>query len=458
MTDSRFREQVAFALADRCRVQPGDELVVAVSGGLDSMCLLTVLAQLAQQGALGKVAAVTVNHQTRDFGQEADAVRSLSAALDVPWKLQTLEPGLPQRARDQGKSLEHQMRTERYAALQQAMDSWQIRTLALAHTADDQAETVILRLARGAGMNGLSGMQFRTLDDRVRPLLAVRRKQLEEYAQVHSVPFVTDPTNAEARFARNRVRREILPLLEDVFPAASEVIARNAGIMGRQLEAVEQLLDQRLQGVLEEDDEGLQLPVETLGEGPLRGMLLRRLFDLAGIYPPEAIHFQQLEQLLDSTAGSSKLSLPGGAHVRREYGTVKIVLQSSKTPSFEVEVGGEGKVELPGGILEVVRLNQGSFIPSGDGLEAVFSEHELQFPLRVRSWNRGDRFWPFGFKGTRKVSDLFAEHRVPRSRRLTIPLLTDQDDVILWVVGLRRSAHWPLQRNDPAVLVRFVPC
>lgn len=455
IVDEQLLEAVGMALTQRCLISGSERVLVAVSGGLDSMCLLTIMGKLAAAGRGPDLVAATVDHRLRDFSSEAAVVSQWCAGLGVPWRLLRLAPEVGDRAREAGRSLEHQMREERLAVLEQARDEAGAAFVALAHTADDQAETVLMRLARGSGLRGLSGMRPANAQGIVRPLLGMTRQRLEQFADAHKIPFVSDPTNRSPCFVRNRLRGEVLPLLEELFPGVGGVMARTADLLGQQMEAVASLLDQRLEAGLQESDEGLSVPVELLGEGPLCRMLLHRLFEHAGVYPPEAVHFSQLERLVASREGSSELSLPGNIVARREYGIFRLLLSELPRVGFSVPVPGEGSYPVPGGILTVRRVAGTHFLPSGDGMEAVFCACDLEFPLGVRSWKRGDRFWPFGFNGTRKVSDLFAEHRVPVSRRVAVPIVVDGDDVILWVVGLRRSAHWPVHDGDEVFVLSF---
>lgn len=413
---------------------------VAYSGGLDSACLLHLLARYARVHDL-ELHAVTVDHGLRPFHREAEVTASFCQALGIRQTLVALPPGLVERAKETGRSLAEMARVERYERLRLLASGG---TVFLAHHRDDQAETVLLRLMRGSGLQGLAAMRP-VADDLRRPLLAVSRVQLETYAGEHSVPVVEDPTNRSSRYFRNRLRHEVLPLLESVRAGSSASLARSAAVLGDQATAMDELLEDGLLPAIEESGHGLSVPLAALGLGPLRRARLHWLVARLQPRPPEARHILALERLLASRHGSVALSLAHGLTAWREYGTLHL------------RRGGEPPMEAAATALpEPGEIRWGTWhlcaqaavapknVPERPSDE-VWLSGKTAWPLLVRGWHRGDRMQPFGMAGTRLLSDLLGEARVPRLLRGTLPVVEDGNGRIVWVPGVRRS-------NCPAVL------
>jgi len=444
--------------------QPGCRVLAACSGGLDSACLLHLLSRLAEEGRL-QLSAVTVDHGLRPFGDERAATTAFCRKLGIEHHVAALEPGLEQRAAAAGLSLEHAARNERHALLQSVALSGKADRIALGHHANDQVETMIMRLARGTGLSGLRAMRpvSRAGKDGgkavplVRPLLQVSSAELEDYAARYELPVVEDPTNRSSGFLRNRIRRSVIPELCKVYPEAVSTMARSALVFGSELEAIAVLVDDRLEGAVKSVENGLSVPIRRLGRGALRKLLLHRLFERVCDYPPETKHFDLLERFLDAEEGSARLELPRGVVVLREYSELTILAAPGPRPTdFRVEVTGPGRWSFPGGTL-IVSVDQCAEVERVSGERtALFSAEDTRFPLLLRSWGRGDRFHPFGMDGTQKISDLFVDRKVPRGQRCRVPILTDREGAILWVAGLRRSTLWPAVSGQPAYLFELI--
>lgn len=481
----------------------GQGVVAGYSGGRDSACLVHMLSILAHEWKL-RVTAVTIDHGLRPFEREKELCRRLCGELGVEHVIIHLPPGLPERAKASGMSLEHRARVERRDALKRACAQKGAERIALAHHAQDQAETLLIRLLRGTGLAGAGGMKRMTKDGVIRPLLSIEPEELTRYAEENGIDYIDDPSNQSNQFLRNRVRNELMPVLKRLSPAAVKVLARDALVMGEENEAVAQLLDEKLEGVVARDEDGaLTVPVHALGAGPLRRLLLHRLFEKECPYPPEAVHFELLDNLLQQSAGTSYLHLPGGVRVVREYDTVRILLpyldtttlhghsigpthtnQSGPSPGpstpfrpdpvreassyfpfnskvlpcatqeFALEIPSTGSYLYPGGKIVVSTVQQEGEIPREDALTVVFDANQVVFPLILRTWKQGDRLEPLGVRGTRKVSDELIDRKIPREKRRNVLVLTNCHGTILWLVGVRRSSHWPAQAGHPMIIVR----
>jgi tRNA(Ile)-lysidine synthase len=433
----------------------GSRILLGLSGGLDSMVLLRVLAQLAS-GMGWQLLAATVDHGVRPFDAEREAVARACRTLGVPLEVLTLPEGLTQRGAQAGTSYEEQARIERHGALMACRDRLGASCLALAHHREDQGETVLMRLGRGTGLWGLSGIREWTAGGVWRPLLAVPRGTLRLAAGDWQVSFVEDPTNADPAILRNWVRNEALPFLESRMPGIGANLARCAHLAGEELELLQELLATRLQqAVISVEPSRACLDTEALGSGALRRVLLHRVFIHMGAYAPGYRHFQAMDALLDGDHGTRWQSLPRGMRARREYNRLTIELTGTRKPGAwdAVSLQVPGETAFPGGTLYC------QFEDMWSGLHT--DAFELLVPvglvgrLLVRPYARGDRLRPLGMEGERLVSDVLGEGRVPRDCRAVYPVLVDDRDQVIWIPGLKRSALHALVPGQSAVRVRF---
>ena len=306
-----------------------------------------------------------------------------------------------------------------------------------AHHADDQAETVLFRTLRGTGIKGLAGIPERGPGGLVRPLLPFRRRELEAYARSCRIPFLTDPSNADPRFARNVLRHEILPRLEGaVAPGAVRSLLRLSRLAREEEEAWESLLPRLLEGVVREADHGRVVVDRSalLAYHPaVRPRLLRALLGGLGIVLDQAGTRAALE-VTSSRASGRRRHLPGGVVLTRERDRivpVKATREGDELLEIPEPGEGAGSLTLAGRIYRVEWRRGGE--PRSEWAHA-FASCRLTYPLRFRAWSPGDRIRMS--YGSKKLSKIFAEARVPVSDRSGRPVLVDGRGALLWVPGV----------------------
>jgi tRNA(Ile)-lysidine synthase len=425
-----------------------EPLVVAYSGGLDSACLLRILTRLAPAMSL-ELLAVTVDHGLRDFEREAEVTTRYSEQLGIRHELVRLPLGLAVRATEGGRSLGEMARLERYEELRRVAAG---RAIFLGHHLDDQAETVIMRLMRGTGLHGLGAMRP-VAGDLHRPLLAISRRALEDFARSEGVSFAEDPSNASSRFVRNRVRREVLPALESIGAGSVASVARSAMILGEQAEVLGSLVREGLGPHVEECQGGLSVPLSALGTGALRRVRLHWLVSQLLPQPSEARQVLALEQLLLKEGGTVQLNLAHGLVARRQYSTLYLTPdEQGSSPSELALLAAPGEVPWGEWLVRATATVAPDDVASRPAQEAWFSA-DIVWPLAVRGWQRGDRMRPFGMAGTRLLSDLIGEAKVPRQWRADVPVLEDGAGTIIWVAGVRRGAGSFAVAGEQAVRV-----
>ena len=461
-------------------LREGERVLVAVSGGADSVALLWLLRELAANGSLEVAGVAHLNHQLR--GADADGDEAFCAALaaraGLPFILERAD--VAALARAQKRSVEDAARVARYAFFERAADSVRAGVIAVAHTREDQAETFLLRLIRGAGTRGLAAIRPRA-GRVIRPLLEIERAALRDYLAAHGETFREDATNADVGIPRNRVRHELIPYLRSHFsPAIRDVLARSAEL-ARQDEEFLSAEAIKLAERIVLRDVTTRLDVSELMGAP-RALSSRvvhaALQRLAG---PKSIHFDHVERVLALAAGETEgsVSLPGqsavrvGNEIRLRPGRGLAHRSASRKGSrgergggtefaFSLSIPGEVRLGPPGqaGLAVAAEL-----LPSGmgdpgrprrwegRGAEVGVAADALALPLGVRSRRPGDRFRPLGAPGRRKLQDFLVDRKVAREERDTVPLVVDGLDRIVWVVGQSVAEDFRVTEASRAVIL-----
>ena len=468
----RLRARVVETIRRHALVREGGRVLVAVSGGADSVAMCLLLRELERDGILAVAGIAHLNHGLRGADADADEAfcAALAARLDVPFVAERVD--VRALARAGKRSIEDAGRAARYAFLERAADALAAEAIAVAHTKEDQAETFLLRLLRGAGTRGLASIHPRA-GRVIRPLLDVERGALRDYLASLSETFREDATNADIAIPRNRVRHELIPYLESHFsPGLTGVLAREAALAHqdedflrtRAVELAGRIVLTDVASVTIDAD-GLRDAPRALGSRVAQAALQR----LAG---PKSINFDHVERLLALAAGDAgrggAVSLPGQyalrtgqsivltpapgrvAGVGRADGTMNAnsFVFSLSIPG-EVELGPQrlavrAELSAPSGANK--RLKNGPW--AGRGVEVGVAAGTLQLPLAVRSRRPGDRFRPLGAPGRRKLQDFLVDRKVARADRDLLPLVVDGLDRIVWVVG--QSVAEDFRVTDPS--------
>ena len=409
-------EPVLAAARDSGLVRAGEPLLVMVSGGGDSVALLDIAVRLG-----ASVTALHVNYGLRE-GAESDEqlVRELAGRLEVPLHVRQVtlpaEGNLQELARDARYSLAEQLAEGDYAA---------------AHTASDQAETVLYRLAVSPGSRALHGMAPRR-GRLVRPLLEVTRTEVRDHLRARGLEWREDPSNADRRFARARIRHDVLDALRELSPAAERTIAETA----RQLREEAELLDAAVAEAVEELGGGPALSLDALREFPsaLQRLVLR---SLAG----RTLSREELTRLLAvGNQGTVSLDLGGSLRAVAEYGTLRFSRAADAEPPAPVELAVPGRARFGDWELEA-RLE-------GPGDVAVT---DLGPAVTVRAWRDGDRMRPAGLGGTKSLQDLFTDRKVPRALRRTLPVVESGGEIV-WVAGVAVDERFASAAGAPGAV------
>jgi tRNA(Ile)-lysidine synthase len=429
-------------------VARGGRVAVALSGGPDSVALVYLLLELQAAGELSVAGLAHFNHQLR--GAEADGdeafCRAMAETLGLPFEVGRGD--VRALARSERRSVEDAARAARYAFLEAAADRLAAEVIAVGHSADDQAETFLLRLIRGAGPRGLAGIRPRS-GRIVRPLIDIPRVDLRQYQASRQLDSRADSSNADLDIPRNRVRHELLPYLQREFsPGISAVLAREAAIARVDEDRLQQeAIDLAASIVLRSTS---AVDVDRVALTSLHPALASRVARVAlqALAPDTFIGFDHIERLLRFAREGSRgaaLSLPGQQAVHRGS---RIVLgpepprggsaRQSNSFRFPLSIPGEVMLGDQGWAISAERADwldrPGAAGPARSVSVAVALEPG-SLPLAIRSRRPGDRFRPLGLGHGKKLQDFLVDRKVPRDSRDRLPLVVDRDDRIVWVVG-----------------------
>ena len=394
--------------------------------------------------------------------EEADRVRRLAGALEIPFELGR-EDVLAFSASHR-LSLEEAARIVRYRFLFEQAERYGAQAVAVGHNADDQVETVLMHLLRGAGLEGLKGMAYRSLPHTwsdsiplVRPLLGVWREQVLAYTVEHGLLPAMDPSNLDTRFYRNRLRHELIPYLESYNPNVRQAIWRSADVLREDYRVLESMVDTVWQAGLRSQGHGfVAFDLESLQAQPpgTQRHILRRA--IACLRPGlRDIDFEDLEQargFMTSPSRSGQRDLVSGLRIFVEQEQVWLAAWEADLPvndwpqlpeSAELSLGIPGALDLPGGWRLTAQFVPDALVwreqalANADPFQAWIDSNSLQPPLQVRSRRPGDRLQPLGLKGhSMKLSDFMINVKLPHRARDGWPLVVSEGQIV-WVPGFR---------------------
>lgn len=465
-----LEERVSGFIHQHGLVAGTERLLVAVSGGPDSVCLLHVLSGLGRELGI-TLHAAHLNHRLRGAEADADAayVAGLAEGLGVPVTIEARD--VRAYRAEKRLSLEEAAREVRYGFLAEVAARVGAGRVAVGHTADDQVETILMHLVRGSGTRGLRGLQPVTVLPSVRsgltlirPLLEVSRQETVEYCNYHRLNPRTDTSNRSLSPLRNRLRRQLLPLLRRYNPGVDEALRRTARIAGEDIA----FLDASVAAVWDETayqgTDNIVLDKERFRALPmaLQRNLLRLSIErlLGNVRDIELRHIDIIMAALDKPAGR-RLNLPSGLVFTIDYDSYHLGRDSSARCPFPA-LGGEMALNIPGETaLPGWRVMAAVVVPEAAGKDGPYRAwldlDRVGDKLTVRSRRPSDRFQPLGMAGSKKLSEFMIDARIPRPWRGRVPLVCSPEHIV-WVVGWRLDERARVTRDTRrALYLEFTP-
>lgn len=436
-------------------LSPGDRILVAVSGGPDSVCLLHILNRCRKEMALS-LHVVHINHgiRKRESKREEKFVSRLAGRMSLPITVKSLD--VPSYAREKRLTIEEAARDMRYSALEQLAGKLNAKKIALGHTASDQVETVLMHLLRGSGPQGLSGIPpVRKLGSTVivRPLIEVNREEILNYLKKNKLTFCLDSSNRKTEYFRNKVRLKLLPLLRKNYNENIDgALLRLSEILKEENAYWERVVERVLGKVVSWEAEKILIDFKRFLRYNVivQRRVLYRLF--GGIVSLSQI--EAIRSLAQKSSQGKRIYLGKRFSVRKE-GNFLIFSSSPerrfKKFNYPLRVPGKNEIE---GLNLTLNTRIVDFYPVSEKETntAYFDVDKINFKkLLLRNRREGDRFKPFGLRGTKKLSDFFIDRKIPRRLRDRVPLLVEGED-ILWVVGIRRADKARITEDTKKIL------
>lgn len=436
-------------------LREGDRVIAAVSGGPDSVCLLHCLVELAPEYGIELLAA-HFNHKLRgeDSDRDEQFVEGLCKRLNVPLSLAGEDMAAVSR-REKG-SLEELCRKSRHGFLEGLAREKGFGKIALGHNLDDQAETVLMNVIRGTGIDGLKGIDP-VRDCFIRPLIGIERKEIIDFLSARGIPWRTDHSNSENSFRRNSIRNSLIPFIRENYnPSIVDTLGRLANIARSENEFLDSLAEEAVSSWEPLPGGGLKIPTgEFLGHHPaLRKRIIKSA--LEGLSPVKGgISHEHISAVLKAAGGKepgASLDLPFGISARREYDFLVIEKRPAEGKPFEYAVPVPGTLRLAEAGMafrfELMHTIPAKFV---DSWRTYIDMDKIVSPLVFRNARPGDRIEPFGMEGKKKLQDVFTDRKVPRARRQRIPVLADACSV-LWVPGVVSSRRTRVTAKTANVL------
>ncbi|MEI7590626.1 MAG: tRNA lysidine(34) synthetase TilS [Deltaproteobacteria bacterium] len=420
-----------------CQMMPKERVVVAVSGGADSVALLYIMYSLRDKLSL-EIIVAHFNHNARGTESDSDEtfVKDMAQMLNLPFISEKMEPIKTNLS-------EAYAREKRYDFLRKVARQEGANFVLLGHNHDDQAETILLNLIRGSASDGLSGMPMMRENTFIRPLLNINRNEIINYLQSNKISFVEDSTNATDKYLRNKIRHRLIPLIESEYnPRFKETIVKTAQIIAQENSYLQAVTNETLSFFFDEANSSIDVGKikqlhKALQQRILKGALERYAKTNQGIYFK---HIQELLGLLQVTEGTKKINLPHGIIAIREYDTLRFMLEKADRGinpfSYEVTIPAtiyikENRMTLD---FDVVDRKKISFT---DKNAAFFDYDKITTPLLIRNWQAGDNIKPLGMNGhSRKLQDILTDKKIPCSLRTQIPVLVDATGTVLWMMRI----------------------
>ncbi|MGM0375599.1 MAG: tRNA lysidine(34) synthetase TilS [Bacteroidota bacterium] len=426
---------------ESCGVEKEQPMLVALSGGADSMALLHILLKL---GYVCHAAHCNFHLRGEEANDDERFVFDFCLENNIPLHVTHFDTF--SEADRQGVSVEMAARDLRYKWFRHIMQENSLPWLATGHHGDDMIETFFLNLARGTGLRGLKGMKCCN-GDVVRPLLPFCRTDIESYCEINQIPFRTDSSNNDTAFFRNNIRHNILPVMNELNPSFFHTMMQNF----RNLEEVWQVFEKEVAAVREQmvaEEGGMMLiPVKLIREHSQRTSIL---FELLRPYNFNSVVVSEIIKSLEGIPGKQFFS---STHrlVRDRYNLVLVPLKENERDEFYLQ-NGDSHLEVPFGMTIRVFDRDENFSISRDSNQIHLDADLLDFPLKIRHWQNGDQFRPLGMEQFKKLSDYFVDEKFSLVEKDRAWLLLSGDNDIVWVVGHRIDDRFKVTSSTKRVL------
>ena len=457
-------------LIDHKMVEPGDTILLGVSGGPDSVALLRGLLELKQELNI-ELAMAHLNHGARGEESDRDArfVKDLGETLQIKTLIEKKDVAAKQAVSK--NSFQEAARHLRLEFFERSMNQIGANKIALGHTSDDQVETVLMNLLRGSGLKGVGGMSP-VRHPYIRPLFYCSRPEIADFLNDRKIPYCEDSSNEKIDYLRNRIRLELIPFLREKYnPRITENLFEASGIFRADNDYLKTLEDHEFDRVVSRpgESETLNMDIEYFTALPLalkRRLVRRGIEKIKGdLRRVSFFHIQEILHLFEKAQKGKRIDLPGNLEVsclgdRVEFKRIQesdssILSDDSKASDWmrPLNIPGETQVEKAGLTLKTEIIDPGEMgFSAGQSNQAFLDFDKTGDNIIIRFFQAGDRLKPLGMKGTKKLKSLFIDEKVPQEIRSTVPILTTGENDIIWVYGTRIAHAYRVTSDTSKIL------
>ena len=450
---SGLTERAAATINKYGMFRGGETVLVGLSGGPDSVCLLTVLLAMKDRYGL-TVHAVYVDHNLRpeETPKEIEFCKDFCMRLGVNFLVKSVD--VLSLVKGLGLNKQEAARQLRYSAFDEAALEVGAGKIALAHNADDQIETICMRFLRGAGPAGLSGMPAKR-GKIVRPFIEIGKADIESFLSAGDIAFVVDSSNLQTEYFRNKIRRVLVPVMKGLNPSLLATMTHTSSILQEEERYFGLIVTKALMKMISrKTDKRIELflaPMQGMDTVILRRVLRRAIEETDSLRRISFIHLEDIIGLVRNGASGSRLYLPRGIRVIKGYALLIITSEKAgKIDSYELSPPSEVAVKGTGTVIRAYLEDVKGDV--GDGRSAVLLDAAaMQFPLKIRPRAVGDFFFPMGFGRRKKLQDFFVDAKVPRDERDMVPIVVSGEDIV-WVAGYRADDRFRVQSDTEQFL------
>jgi tRNA(Ile)-lysidine synthase len=430
-----------------------ERVLIGISGGPDSVCLLHVFDKIKDDFRLD-LHATYIDHCLRPGETDAEIqfCKNLCENLKIPFITKSIN--VKSHAEKQKINMQEAARQLRYKAFEETSYEINAHKIALGHTADDQAETLLMRLFRGSGPTGLSGIPP-VRGNIIRPLIEIERKEIERFLDDEKIDFIVDSSNLKKDYLRNKIRLSFIPMLKELNPDIIETLSKTAEIFRDEERYFGIIVTKTMMKLISrKTDTRIELflaPFEIMDKVIMRRVLRRAIEETRGLRGISFIHIENIIELIKKGKPGDRLYLPGGIRVIKEY---SIIILTSEPPvrlnTYAFEVPGEVILKEGNAVIKAFLENDADGYGDGKTM-AVFDGDKTGTALTVRPRKNGDFFYPMGFGKRKKLQDYFVDEKVPRDERDSVPIIVSGDDIV-WIAGFRGDERFKVTEETKKVV------
>lgn len=446
----------------------GDNILVGLSGGPDSVCLLHILNKIKNKIRFN-LSAAYIDHRLRpsETPSEIEFCNALCNSLSISF--QTMAVDVKSYSLEKGINKQEAARELRYDALYKIATEIGANKIALGHNADDQAETILMRLFRGSGPAGISGIPpIRSLRskihnfkiDIIRPLIEIERKEIEEFLKKEDIRFLMDSSNLKTDYLRNSIRQFIMPFAKNINKDFTKTISKTAEILRDEERYFDIQVTKALMKLIPKKTENtIELflsPLESMDSFLLRRVLRRAIDETKGLRGISFINIENILNLIKSGISGDRIYLPKNIRVIKGYSTLIITSEKpTKLGTYSIGYSDEvilkeSSIVLRSEIMDISEVTPDSY-KQKDKNTAFIDADKVRFPLTIRKRMQGDYFYPLGLGKRKKLQDYFVDEKIHRDERDIIPIITS-DNTIVWIAGHRLDERYKVDDNTKKVL------